>query len=54
MLTAGLSILVSTAWNRAFREKDPCAAAVVEADKFASEQDPGKKLLREVERWFRN
>jgi len=54
VLTAGLSILVSTAWNRAFREKDPCAAVLAEADKFASQQDPGKKLLREVERWLRN
>jgi len=31
--TAGLSILAKAAWDRVFREKDPCGAAIAEADK---------------------
>ena len=31
--TGGLSILATTVWDRVSRQKDPCAAAVAEADK---------------------
>jgi hypothetical protein len=31
--TAGLSILAKAAWDRAFRKKDPCGAALAEAEK---------------------
>jgi hypothetical protein len=33
VITLGLSILAKTAWDRAFREKDPCGAAIAEAAK---------------------
>ena len=33
--TAGLSIVATTVWDRVIRTKDPCAAAVVEADRRA-------------------
>jgi hypothetical protein len=34
--TGGLSILATTLWDRVTRQKDPCAAAVAEADRRAA------------------
>jgi hypothetical protein len=35
--TGGLSILATTLWDRVSRQKDPCAAAVAEADRRAAD-----------------
>ena len=40
--TLGLSILAKTAWDRAFRSKDPCADAIAEADKRQQSSTPSK------------
>ena len=34
--TGGLSILATTLWDRLFRQQDPCATAIAEADKRAA------------------
>ncbi|MCK6369952.1 MAG: AsmA family protein [Gammaproteobacteria bacterium] len=46
VLTGGLSILASTLWNRAFREKDPCGAVLKAADKAASGDEYQQDVLR--------
>ncbi len=52
VLTGGISILASTAWNRAFREKDPCAAVLKAADEAAANDDVEKNLLRRAQDFF--
>ncbi len=38
--TGGLSVLATTVWDRLFREKDPCATAIAEANKRAATSQP--------------
>jgi len=38
--TAGLSVLATTVWDRLFRQQDPCATAIAEADKRAATSQP--------------
>ena len=40
VVTMGLSILAQTAWDRVFRSKDPCGAAIAEADKRRESSSP--------------
>lgn len=50
VLTGGLSLVAKGTWERLFREKDPCAAALVAAERLAGESSapasPLQKLLR--------
>lgn len=39
VVTGGLSLVAKGTWERLFREKDPCAAALVAADRLAAEAD---------------
>jgi hypothetical protein len=38
--TAGLSVVATTVWDRLFRQSDPCATAIAEADRRAATSAP--------------
>ena len=38
--TGGLSVLATTLWDRLFRQRDPCATAIAEADRRAATSHP--------------
>ena len=41
--TAGLSLIATALWDRVFREKDPCGAALAEAEKRQAKDEKKKK-----------
>jgi uncharacterized protein involved in outer membrane biogenesis len=45
-VTAGLSVVARSAWERAIRDEDPCAAALVAADRLAGEA-PSPRAARD-------
>lgn len=53
ILTGGMSIVATTLWNRAFRERDPCAAVLREADRLADSDPDALALAERVDRFFR-
>lgn len=47
VVTGGLSLVAKGTWERLFREKDPCAAALAAADRLAAEADaPANRIER--------
>ncbi len=52
VLTGGLSILATTLWNRAFREKDPCGAVLQAANRAEEDDGERRRVVDEVDKFF--
>lgn len=53
VLTGGLSIVATTLWNRAFREKDPCGAVLAESNRARQADQERSRLVTEVDEFFK-